>query len=358
MQLHLLLPNDGGVYMKYPFLLLFAIAFGTYITSGCSNSTTTTNTLYVHDTIAVPDWDDSLWIPRVSGKSTAFIAGIGGVVERTTDAGLTWTALTPMPLGASGDNTVYGIWFFDKMNGIAIGGANGVQHTSDGGQSWNGTTMNTSFTLRSIYFTNATTGYIGTSDPTSGGSAGEIWKTTDAGVTWTKVSLNQYGGICCIRFGPDLNGILNGMNGIAVGMNGKAFWTSDGGNTWHLGGSGTTGHLLSCVWMNNLQAFATAYSASSGLYGSGTIQETDDAGLTWRTIYTTYFGGPECIATNGNGVFTVVCYNGGIVESTKSSGWTESQFGQTQWETIAYASATRSIIAGEGGEVATRHRQF
>ncbi|HWF44342.1 MAG TPA: YCF48-related protein [Candidatus Kapabacteria bacterium] len=333
---------------------------GLSILSGCSQSSTQTVTVYVHDTI--PDWDDSTWTMRPSGttsnlvrvqfvdSSLGYAAGAAGTVLRTSDAGQTWTALTPAPTtgNGSGNNTCYGIWFFNKLNGIAVGDGNGVYHTSDGGITWYGTTINAQYYLRAIYFINGTTGFIGTSDPVSAGAAGEIWKTTDAGVTWQNVSTNQTGGIYTLSFASQ-------TNGIALGNFGTSYWTSDGGSSWHPGTSNATGQISGGTFTAPTTAYATELGSSSF---SGTLLRTTDAGVTWNSVHDASYG-TDAIAFNGTSEITAVGFNGGITESTDNGAtWTDSQFGNNRWIGVAYLSANRSVIVGEQGQIATRHRQF
>ena len=354
--------------MKYLRSLIIAsvIAVSVYGIVGCSNSTST-NTVYVHDTLVhhdmLPDWDDSLWILRNSNTSAGlvtmqfldsnvgFAAGTNGAVIRTTDAGLTWTALSPAPTtgNSGGGNTCYGIWFFNKTNGIAVGDANGVIHTTDGGTTWYGTTINTSYFLRSIFFINPLTGFIGTSDPNTAGAAGEIWRTTDAGVTWGKVSSNNTGGIYSIRFGSS-------TNGVALGGFGTAYWTSDGGSSWHAGTSGFSDkQIIGCAFTSPTNAFASCI----GSQFSGAIIHTTDAGVTWTPVRSTGYG-CGAIAFNGSSVLTAMGYNGNVSESTDNGvTWRDDTAGGgRRWMAIAYPSQVRAVAAGEGGLVATRHRQY
>lgn len=348
-----------------PFVLLASITLaGLSIVSGCSQSTNTvTNTVYVHDTL--PDWDDSTWTMRQSfttwdlvrvqfvDSMLGYAAGAGdggGTIVRTTNGGLTWSGETPIPTtgNSSGNSTCYGLWFFNQMNGMAVGDGLGVYHTTDGAHTWYGTTINTQNFLRSIYFVNASTGFIGTNDPNTVGADGDIWKTTDGGVTWQKVANSSTGGIFCFSFASP-------TNGIALGNFGTAFWTSDGGSSWHPATTNTTGQLISATFTNATTAFATSLESGGG---SGAILRTTDAGVTWTTVKNTSFG-VDAIASNGAGVITAVGYGGGITESTDSGAtWTDSQFGSNRWEAIAYPSPTRAVLVGNLGQIATRHRQF
>ena len=81
------------------------------------------------------------------------------------------------------------------------------------------------YTLTSVFFTDANTGYI------AGNEA--IFKTIDGGETWNESFEGGFNSICF----TDTN------IGFAVGGNGKIIKTIDGGELWIELSSGTTGEL-------------------------------------------------------------------------------------------------------------------
>lgn len=87
--------------------------------------------------------------------------------------------------------------------------------------------------LSSVYFPNATTGYIV-------GDAGTILKTTDAGTSWTTQISGTFNGLTSVCFiGVD--------TGYAIGGSSTILKTTDGGNTWVLQAGGLP--LLTSVFL-------------------------------------------------------------------------------------------------------------
>ena len=232
------------------------------------------------------------WITQSDGTSTDFYSvyfinsdtgyavGLGGVMIKTINGGNSWTTIT-----SGTTDHLYSIYFIDSNTGYAVGSNGVIIKTIDGGNNWNtqasGTTYNfesvhfptsdtgyavatdismtqssihrtfdggntwTTLTssnngYNSVYFTNATTGYIG------GGWPG-ILKTIDGGNNWSLISTSD-GGISSIYF-PTTD------IGYAVTNGGHIYKTTDGGNNWLMQGSGTTG-LLSVHFVDANMGYA------------------------------------------------------------------------------------------------------
>lgn len=142
-----------------------------------------------------------------SSKDTGYAAGQGGVVYRTTDAGLSWTFLNASTLNnfwdiyALNNNDLYlaayygtlrrtddggsnfknafvnnalleGIQMLNSMIGYACGLDGVILKTTDGGITWDQQISNSTESLQALFFTDAKTGYMV-------GSAGTLLKTTD-----------------------------------------------------------------------------------------------------------------------------------------------------------------------------------
>lgn len=75
--------------------------------------------------------------------------GIGNMVMRTEDAGLTWSQAPVPPLGAF--TQLYDIRFADDRNGWIAGSNGTVLRTSDGGASWRRQTTGTTLPLFAVF---------------------------------------------------------------------------------------------------------------------------------------------------------------------------------------------------------------
>jgi len=175
------------------------------------------------------DWDAAIWHSTDGGQSwarqtipasasilkrivfvnpnTGFAAGckrtdydnIGnptalGVIYGTTDGGKTWNEVYTTSQGL----TFTSLSFTDASNGWASGfpisssysGAS-TFHTSDGGKTWQGQTLNSSFDImvRDLHMVDAKRGYAAATDYMGGGSA--VWRTLDGGATWKSVRMEN-----------------------------------------------------------------------------------------------------------------------------------------------------------------------
>lgn len=119
----------------------------------------------------------------------------------------------------------------DANNWWVVGGDGGgvIEHTTNGGSSWNPTTV--SDHLGSVFFYDAQTGWVA-------GDNGLIMSTTDGGATWNK----QTSGVSV-----HLNStyFTSKNDGWVVGAGGTILYTNDGGATWKPLQSPTTKHLHS-----------------------------------------------------------------------------------------------------------------
>lgn len=125
----------------------------------------------------------------------------------------------------------------------------------------------------SIYFTNADTGYMVTSDFNTGG---KIFKTTD-GATWSnQLTINDY--LFSVHFVSNQVGWAAG--GIIGG--GIILKTTDGGATWNTQ-TNTCEQVLSIFFVNDTLGWAAATDGTQGTYF---IYNTNDGGATWTTQQT------------------------------------------------------------------------
>jgi hypothetical protein len=98
--------------------------------------------------------------------------GPGGMVQRTSDAGATWTQQSvgvPVDLLAGSSPSPDVCWI--------VGRAGTVLRTVDGGRQWQKTTVVGGFDLQSVTATDASTAVVTAAD-------GRVFRTVDAGMTW------------------------------------------------------------------------------------------------------------------------------------------------------------------------------
>jgi len=136
-------------------------------------------------------------------NNLGFICGNSLRILKTTNSGNNW-----LTVNSGLTYNLYCVWFTDSLNGIAVGGGpsfiggyeqDKILKTTNSGLSWNTTTLEgTKGPLRSIFFINQQTGWIG-------GDKKRIYKTSDMGNSWAlQTSMNESGTFSSIKF-KDLN---------------------------------------------------------------------------------------------------------------------------------------------------------
>ena len=178
---------------------------------------------------------------------------------KTTNAGLSWT---PMPLVL-----FYGplrqIVFINATTGFIVG--DGIMlKTIDAGVTWSALSgLPSSYYNRSIFFTDANTGYIAT-------STGTILKTTDAGLTWTAYPVGtSYDNFLSISF-SDSN------NGYAAGWDGVFCKTNNAGATWTMEPPITSSHIYGLHFPSPYVGYAVGGGGSILKYNTSIVTTTSD----------------------------------------------------------------------------------
>jgi photosystem II stability/assembly factor-like uncharacterized protein len=220
------------------------------------------------------------------------------VVLRTTDGGATWSkAVTP------GGGRLYGVTRAGPGQLIAVGEEGATLRTSDASLTWQAITADKSAWLASV----SSAG----SNVVAVGEAGKIFHSADLGTKWTflqekqpaiEVSSVARAGkdTILIAGGPSIlrsaNGrdfvkattttdkavnaicLIDSLVGVAVGAEGTIQHTIDGGQTWTAVESRTTRDLWAVAFSDAKDGIAV------GRYGFGgpSMVRTEDAGRTWR----------------------------------------------------------------------------
>ncbi len=188
-------------------------------------------------------------------------AGSGASILKTTNGGDTWQTVNTVNYFPS---NILAMQFLDKDTGFAFRQWDDILITYDGGVTWKASTATFGFTMNSIHFFNARTGYMG-------GDDGVMYKTIDSGKTWQAVTnLNAYGDVNDITsmyfFSED--------SGFVVGGVGRIQKTTDGGKTWSE--YATTYHNFTGMSFGN---DSTGYACTSDQ-----VYKTIDQGKTWQLL--------------------------------------------------------------------------
>lgn len=196
---------------------------------------------------------------------------------------------------------LYSIDMVNRDFGIAVGGNGVVVTTHNGGATWEIQNSGTDEYLYSI-------DCIDTLNALAAGYHGTIIKTTDGGENW--ITINSGVSISLYHLG-----MLDQNIGMAVGSAGTILRTIDGGNSWQ-------SEIISDIgfWVSNYLDSANIFLGGSfgNPYGNsyGCILRSQNAGLTWDTVYQVLFKYPHSICSLGDHFLLVSGSDGLLVKST------------------------------------------
>ena len=155
---------------------------------------------------------DNLMAIDFKGES-GWIVGYGGLVLHTDDGGRTWTKQktdVTQPLEC--------LFFLDATYGWAGGWIGNVARTTDGGHTWTaGKVPAMAWTVNAIYFKDQTNGW-------AVGFAGQILRTKDGGVNWTAENSPTNFSLTSIMFDSAGTGWIAADNDLLVSKDGGEKW--------------------------------------------------------------------------------------------------------------------------------------
>ena len=147
---------------------------------------------------------------EATGPSTALAAG-ETFVFRTTNGGLNWTSVTPMPF-----STFHGMDFVNAQTGWIAGTS--IFRTDDGGSTWS-FQATPPVTMWDVGFADAQTGWCV-------GSGARVMKTINGGASWTTTIIPGF------AFELQAVSVVDASNLWVVGVAGFVARSTDGGANW------------------------------------------------------------------------------------------------------------------------------
>ncbi len=212
-------------------------------------------------------WLDVYFLP--SNPNYGWVCGFGGMVIRTTDGGNTWAGST-----INGANHIEGI-HFPSVNIGYTSGQEGIFKSTDGGANWfEVTPPSATTTLWGCYFIDNNNGFV------IGGGCSmnqEFWRTTDGGNSWTSFIGNlPNSGL------TDL--IVYSMFGSGYASSSGWIWeTTDGGVTWSpMSNTGPNDWQEEITKVGNSFLVPTSAGCTGG-NGGGGMRFSTDFGASWNS---------------------------------------------------------------------------
>jgi photosystem II stability/assembly factor-like uncharacterized protein len=234
-------------------------------------------------------------------SSTGYAVGDSGLIIKTTNTGVNWSALT-----SGTTQNLNAVAFPGTNNGYAVGNAGTALKTTTG-TSWTPQTTGTTQNLNGAYFTGTSAGY-------AVGNAGTILISN--GSTWTAATSSGTTNA--------LNGVYStsGSTGYAVGNSGTIVKTTNNGANWSALTSGTARNLNAV----HFPVAATGYAVGD----SGLIIKTTNSGANWTAL-------SSGTAQRLRGVFFTAATTGyavgdggTVLQTTNGTSWTPIASGTTQ----------------------------
>jgi photosystem II stability/assembly factor-like uncharacterized protein len=208
--------------------------------------------------------------------SVAYFGGEDGDVNKTTDAGQTWTQL--LSVHSLVDCSDYN--FLSKDTGFAVDFYGQVYKTTDGAGTWQ-MVHQTNYNFLHNYFPgtgkfqflNHSLGFL------ADGDSGLVLKTMDGGNTWTNINVGNVTMNACSIY------MLNPDTGFVVGTKGKICKTINGGTTWSapIQIASTNDDLFDVTFFTNQIGYIVGGTNPNGPPNNqhGIIMVTYDGGTTW-----------------------------------------------------------------------------
>ena len=171
-----------------------------------------------------------------------------------------WKWLDPLPTG----DDCHSVSFVDSSNGWLIAGGSGtINHTSDGGKTWENQDSGIRDYFRTVFFVDKEHGWLGGVN-----TYGLIKRTTDGGKTWSTSPTPYLGAFHYVQF-------FNQNYGYAAAERNRICRTTDGGLSW-------TDSFVSLSQIGGMY-FVTP---SNGYVVAKGFFRTTDSGSTWQSVST------------------------------------------------------------------------
>ena len=206
----------------------------------------------------------SSWNAMTSSDTALYVVGNNGNCFIAYHSG----GLKSITTGTT--NNLTGVQFLNNSKGFAWGEQGTLLKTTDGGISWTAIVTDTTSTIDKVQFTDANHGFfmVGHS----------ISKTVNGGVTWTKITLPATAPITDFYFFNTLNGQVCGgtLNPSALGY---VYQTNDGGLTWNQIYSDKI-YFKKLFYINDSTGYLYGLNNTNAI-----LIETIDTGIVWNTTY-------------------------------------------------------------------------
>ncbi len=220
------------------------------------------------------------------------------------------SAQTFSPQNSGVSTQLNGICFSSPSVGMVVGNSGVIRKTTNAGLSWTASISGTAYDLTGIAFLSGTT-YIAV------GKTGTIIKTTNAGASWSTVNSGTTN---------DLTGIfINGLNLYVTGTNGTILISSNSGNAWTATNTGISFKLNKIFFISEFIGYAVGDGGTIlKTINAGQGWNFQTSGTNTHSLTDIYFtDGNTGVVTGG-----ITASNEAIILRTTNGGsmWTSDDF--------------------------------
>lgn len=205
------------------------------------------------------NWNN-LYVTCYINQGTVFVAGNLGKINKSVDAGLTWTNISSLQVCGNIDDVQFAnanTGFLKAGGGYCENIQSNLYCTTDGGANWNNVPDLPTVPL-AFYFFSDSLGYIGNS---------ELYMLNNG--QWQTINTGFYFAIGKILFYDEMNGLVTGENYVIK--------TTDGGLTW----SDITPLPFYPVTYFDVQFDSPEHIYLASYYK---MQWSSDGGLSWQSV--------------------------------------------------------------------------
>ena len=289
------------------------------------------------------NWTTSV-IPSTSITSVYFLNNNTGYAVgsyqpsayRTTNGGLNWTTMT-----MGGTDQLQDVFALDANNIFAVGGKN-LYKSTDGGTSWTNSETSVPYVSHfSVYFKNASTGFIG-------GDAGGFQVTTDGGLTWATRNTPATDNLI-----KDLQ--FNDPEILAVGDDENLYKSTDYGITWSSMNFKSSAPANVKGSMSAIDKFNNTIVISGSF---GLIYKSTDNGNSWSSLtvslHDSYLQGLYVSSMSGKmWAVGLAAPNSVLYSSNGGSDWSNNFGGAKHgnYRAVEFLNENTGYICGEGGTI-------
>jgi len=200
--------------------------------------------------------------------NTGYVLAVNNDIYVTTNTGTNWTKTTNTnDMGAGSNSYTEYSSFINSTTGI-ISGRTLLLKTTNAGISWTALTAPT-YSVAGISMINANTGFLA-----CWYSCGRMSKTTNGGDNWIITDSLSPDFLKFVKF-------FNQTTGIVADEKGNLFRTTNAGQNWNAQPLGLTYSVGGSFILNE----TIGYISGASSYLSGKILKTTNAGLNWSVIY-------------------------------------------------------------------------